>query len=50
MRHYFSFTFSSLLKSTLWSDQFIEKLFILFLLKHYLNNMYEIFDGLEGVG
>jgi len=50
MTHYFSFTFSSLLKSTLWSDQFIEKLFILFLLKHYLNNMYEIFDGLEGVG
>jgi len=38
------------LKSILWSDQFIEKLSILFLLKHYLNNMYEIFDGLEGVG
>jgi len=26
------------------------KNFFLFLLKHYLNNMYEISDGLEGVG
>jgi len=42
-------SFFSLLKSSLWSDQFIEKLF-LFLLKHYLNNMHEISDGLEGVG
>jgi len=46
----FFFHFFSLLKSILWSDQFIEKLSILFLLKHYLNNMYAIFDGLEVVG
>jgi len=29
MRHYFSFIFSSLSKSTLWSDQFIEKPFFI---------------------
>jgi len=45
---FFHFFFTFEINSLVWSIYW--KTFFLFLLKHYLNNMYEISDGLEGVG
>jgi len=44
---FFHFFFTFEINSLVWSIYWKKKLF---LLKHYLNNMYEISDGLEGVG